>query len=215
MKPSEEQSLTALMAASRNGDANSVADIWRELTPVEKEKVLFTLLGMQADVTSAAAAVASDESPDPPERSSDETTVLEAVASDESPDPPERGPDETTALEPVEQTEVVSKQVEDLRGLTGTENDHVNDPQGGRAVPTEMTQYRSRWRQRWKWSALVAAWAVTTAFAFTAETSTYGPMEWFVAILGTVVLGGLFVGTLANFVVAAIPTRAQGPTANN
>jgi hypothetical protein len=73
-----------------------------------------------------------------------------------------------------------------------------------------MTEYRSRWRQRWKWSVLVAAWAVTTFFAFTAETSTFGPMGWVVALFGTVVLGGLFVGTLANFVVAAIPAQAQG-----
>jgi hypothetical protein len=32
-------------------------------------------------------------------------------------------------------------------------------------------------------------------------------MEWVVSILATVVGGGLLVGTLINFAVAAIPTR--------
>ena len=214
MKRSEEESLTALQAASRNRDTGSVADIWRELTSVEQENILLTLLGMQSGTTSEGAAVASDESPDPPERRADET-VLVAVASDGSPDSPEGRAGETAALEVVEQTELIPMQVEDLRGLTGSENDHVNDPQAGRAEPTKITEYRSRWLQRWKWSVLVAAWAVTTFFAFTADTSTFGPMGWVVAIFGTVVLGGLFVGTLANFVVAAVPTRAQEPTANN
>jgi hypothetical protein len=207
MNPSEEQSLTALLAASRDRDAGSVANIWRELTPLEQENVLFTLLGMQSDATWEGVAVASDKSPDPSERSSDQTAALVAVASDKSPDPPVRRAGETEALEVVEQTELIPNLVEDLRGLTGTENDHASDPQGGRAVRTEITEYRSRWLQRWKWSVLVAAWAVTTFFAFTAETSTFGPMGWVVAIFGTVVLGGLFVGTLANFVVAAIPRR--------
>jgi hypothetical protein len=192
MKPSEEQSMTALLTASRNGDAGSVANIWRELTPVQQENVMFTLLGMHSDVTSEGVAVASDARPNPPERSSDETAALEVV----------------------EQTELIPKHVEDLQGLTGTEDDHISDPQAGRAVPTQMTEYRSRWRQRWKWSVLVAAWAVTTFFAFTAETSTFGPMGWVVALFSTVLLGGLFVGTLANFVVAAIPTRSKGPTPN-
>jgi hypothetical protein len=189
VKPSEEQSLTALMAASRNSDADSVASIWRELTLVEQENILFTLLGMHTDVSSEGVAVASGEVADAPERRTTETEALAAV----------------------EQTEQIPNLVDDLRGLTGTANDHLNDPQDERAAPAETTEYWSRWLQRWKWSVLVAAWAVTTFFAFTAETSTFGPMGWVVALFGTVVLGGLFVGTLANFVVAAIPAQAQGP----
>lgn len=188
VEQSEEQSLTALLTASRNRDADSVASIWRELAPVEQENLLFALLGMQCDVTSESAAVVSDEESEPPDLRTAETEALPVV----------------------EQTERIPNLVDDLRGLTATANDQLNDPQDERAAPAEMTEYRSRWRQRWKWSVLVAAWAVTTFFAFTAETSTFGPMGWVVALFGTVVLGGLFVGTLANFVVAAIPAQAQG-----
>src|SRR5690349_13827160 len=66
MKPSEEPRLAALLAASRKRDAGTVAAMWRELTPVDQEKVLFTLLGMQSDVAREGEAVASDESPHPP-----------------------------------------------------------------------------------------------------------------------------------------------------
>jgi hypothetical protein len=189
VKPSTEQSLTALLTAGRDRDAGSVASIWRELAPVEQENILFTLLGMQSGVASEGVAVVPDEIPDAPERRTAETEALAVV---------------------VEQTELIPNLVDDLRGLTGTANDQLNDPQGGRAAPTQVTDYRSRWLQRWKWSVLVAAWAVTTFFAFTAETSTFGPMGWVVALFGTVVLGGLFVGTLVNFVVAVIPARTQG-----
>ena len=210
MGPSEHVNLNALLAASRSGDAASVASNWRQLTPSEQENVLLTLLGMQLDAPSEALAVASEESPDPPERHVAETQALEAVASEESPDPPERHAAETQALEAVEQTELIPKLVEDLRGLTHSE--------GEEAVLLEQpapSEYWSRWGRRWKISALVAAWAVTTVFAFTVNTSTFGPMEWVVALFGTVVLGGALVGTLVNFAVASISTRAQESTADN
>ena len=74
-------------------------------------------------------------------------------------------------------------------------------------MPPGLTEYQSRWRRRWKWSVAVAAWAVTTIFAFTGDVSSFGPNEWVVTILATVVGGGLLVGTLLNFAVAAIRTR--------
>jgi hypothetical protein len=119
--------------------------------------------------------------------------------------------DETAALEPVEQTVLTPKLVEDLRGLSGSENDRPSTFRESAAVPDDPTGYRFRWRRRWKWSMLVAAWAVTTTFAFTANVSTFGPMEWFVAIFASVVGGGLLFGTLLNFAVAAIPTHARAP----
>ena len=211
MESSANVNLDALLAASRSGEAASVASNWRQLTPVEQENVLFTLLGMQADVMSEGAVVASEESPDPPERDAAETQAMEAVASEESPDPAERPAAETEALDVVEQTELIPKHVEDLRGLTGSEGDEAVFLE----KPAAPSQYWSRWRRRWKISALVAAWAVTTVFAFTVDTSRFAPMEWVVALFGTVVLGGALVGTLVNFAVASILTRAQEPTADN
>jgi hypothetical protein len=186
---SKEQSLSALLTASRNRDADSVASIWRELTPAEQESVLFTLLA-HTDAHSEAVPVEPDERPDPLMHGLGDTAAMEAVA---------------------EQTELIPKAVEDLRGLTGSERDETEAPQASTAAVNEPTEYWSRWLQRWKWSALVAAWAVTTIFAFTWDTSAFGPMEWVVAIFGTVVGGGVLVGTLLNFAVAAIPTQHQAP----
>ena len=188
MEPSEDRHLNAVLKAWRGGTAASVADVWRQLAPNEQEAVLFRLLATHAEAGS------------------------ETVEPEAGPDLPVGDLDATAAMAVVEETEVIPKLVEDLRGLTGAEGDdqavRVEQP----AVPNE---YWSRWLRRWKISALVAAWVVTTVFAFTANTSTFGPMEWVVAVFGTVVLGGAFVGTLVNFAVAAISTRADGPTANN
>lgn len=191
MEHSEHQNLNSLLTASRNGDAVSVANVWRQLTPDEQEGVLFRLLAMQAEAG------------------------FETVETDARPDLPIDDLGDTAAMAAVEQTELVPKIVEDLQGLTHSEGDDQPVFSGPPAVSNEFAAYRSRWLRRWKISALVAAWAVTTVFAFTADTSTFGPMEWVVAIFGTVVVGGALVGTLVNFAVAAISTRAQGTTEND
>lgn len=186
MKRSGDDKLIQLRAASRDADAAAVASLWRELTPREQEDVVFTLLGM-------------------PNQDPAETTTAEPV---EQTDPGMPRVDETAALDALEQTVMTPKLVEDLRGLSGSEND-PSEFHEGPADPQGPTSYRSRWLQRWKWSMLVGAWAVTTIFAFTANVSTFGPMEWFVALFASVVGGGLLVGTLLNFAVAAIPTQAS------
>lgn len=117
--------------------------------------------------------------------------------------------DDTAAMAPLDQTQLVPRMVEDLRGLGASESDDVADAPHPPRIPKEPTQYWARWLRRWKVSAVVAAWAVTTLFAFTTETSTFGPKEWLVGLLGSVILGGVLVGTLANFAVAAIPTRSR------
>lgn len=196
---SEEEKITALRAASRDADTATVARIWRELTPREQEDVLFALLGMKTGVTTEV------------------TTAEPGEPADLAMDPGA----ETAPMEAVEQTVMTPRLVEDLRGLSGSQNDRPDDSQETSAAPSGLTSYRSRWLQRWKWSMLVAAWAVTTIFAFTANVSAFGPMEWFVAIFASVVGGGLLVGTLLNFAVAAIPmpppasqsTSSAGPPA--
>jgi len=190
---SEDEKLSALRAASQDADVASVARIWRELTPRDQEDVLFALLGIQTDVSSDVMAPEPDEPPD---------LAIDPGA-------------ETAPMEAVEQTVMTPRLVEDLQGLSGAENDRPNDVQASPAVPSGLTEYRSRWLRRWKWSMLVAAWAVTTIFAFTANVSAFGPMEWFVAIFASVVGGGLLVGTLLNFAVAAIPLRAPASTQGN
>lgn len=191
MEPSEHRKLNSLLAASRTGDTASVANVWRELTPDEQESVLFRLLAMHTETGSETA--------EPHRR----------------PDLPIDALEDTAAMAAVEQTALIPKQVEDLRGLTGSQGDEQPDFSEPHAPPNEFSDYRSRWFRRWKFSALVAAWAVTTVFAFTADTSTYGPNEWVVALFCTVVIGGASVGTLLNFAVAAISTRTQGPTGND
>ena len=154
---------------------------------------MFTLLGMQTDVSSKVMAPTPDEAPG-------------LATSHEA---------ETAALEPMEQTMMTPQLVEDLQGLSGSQNDRTNYFEASPAVPSGLIDYRSRWLQRWKWSMLVAAWAVTTIFAFTANVAAFGPSEWFVAIFASVVGGGLLVGTLLNFAVAAMPTRAPAPTSTD
>ena len=201
MKGSPDEKLIALQDASRAADGDSVARIWRELTPHEQEDVVFLLLGVEPDVPSEGKPPEPpepDEQPDVAARSTDETAPLEAVTA--------------APVEAVEQTVVSPKLVEDLRGLSGSENDPPGALDEAPAGPSGPDGYRSRWLRRWKWSMVVAAWAVTTTFAFTANVSTFGPMEWFVAIFGSVVGGGLLVGTLLNFAVAAIPPPARDST---
>jgi hypothetical protein len=188
MSTSEEQKLTALLAASRSRDAETVASIWREMTADEQESVVLALLGMQTDLTSAGITV------DPEERA--------GLLSDRL------GEGDATALvlESVESgaTELIPKPVEDLRSLTGSENEEVDQSLDDRALAEDPATYRARWVQRWKGSALASALAVTMLFVFTGDVSSFGPMEWVVAFVATVAGGGLLVGTLVNFVVAAI-----------
>jgi hypothetical protein len=190
MEPSERQNLSELLAASRNGNPDAVTGIWRKLTPVEQERVLVTLLAKQTVADSEAKTFETAES-------------LDVLTSD---------PDDTAAMAPVEQTELVPQGVEELRALTRSESDGEPTSSEQPVVPMELTEYWSRWRQRWKWSVLVAGWAVTTIFAFTGDTSAFGPAEWVVAILTTAVGGGVLVGTLVSFAIAAISTRPDLPS---
>jgi hypothetical protein len=161
------------------------AERWRELGPDEQESVVLALLGLEP-VAPAPEAPA-------PEAPAEVTAPVEPV---------EDALEDTAAIQPVGQTELIPKVVEDLRGLTATAGSFDEGAEDVAAVNPD--DYWSRWRRRWKISAVVAAWAVTTVFAFTADTSTYGPTEWVVSLIGTVFLGGAAVGTLLNF-VAAVP----------
>lgn len=190
MDPVEDQRLTALLTASRAKDAESVVAIWRELTPVEQEGVVFALLGMPVDAESGPSSVQPDDRPEPP---------LHAV-------------EDTAAMDGLGQTELIPKGVEDLRSLTRSEENVHESATEPPSVSGQSAGYWSRWLASWKWCALVAAWAVTTTFAFTADVSAFGPMEWVVAISGTVLGGGLLVGTLISFVVATISGRPHGPS---
>lgn len=190
MGSSDEQKLAALLAASRDRDAASVTSIWRDMTLAEQEGVIVTLLAMQ---TRAHSEVIPAE----PEQRSD---VLTDALGD------------TAAMAQVEQTEPIPKDVGDLQNLTGSESEDEAALAVRAPGPTEPTEYWSRWLRRWKWSVLVAAWAVTTILAFTGDFSAFGPMDWVVAISATAVGGGVLVGTLVNFAVAAIPTRPPGST---
>ena len=190
MEPLEHENLDALLAASRSGDSATVASGWRRLTPDEQEAVLFRLLALHAEAGP------------------------ETFEMDGRPGRQIAGSEDTAAMAAVAETEAIPKIVDDLRGLSGSEGDDRLDVSEQVAVSSDLAGYRSRWLRRWKVSALVAAWAVTTVFAFTADTSAFGPMEWAVAMFGTVVVGGALVGTLLNFVVAAIATRPPAPSAN-
>ncbi|HJR90281.1 MAG TPA: hypothetical protein VJ782_09020 [Aeromicrobium sp.] len=182
IRPSEELPVNALLTAAQNGDTEEVSRIWRELPPGEQESVLLTLLQTQVGTASDEASPESDEGLDP-------------------------SLGDTAAMDRVEQTDLIPEGLEELRGLTVSEGGD-DAALAGKPVQNERA-YWSRWRRRWRLSALVAAWAVTTVFAFTADTSTFGPMEWLVALFGTVVGGGVLVGTLVNFAVAAISATAQ------
>lgn len=199
MTPSDEHSLDALLRASRDGDAASVANIWRGLTPEEQEDLLFTLLKMHHGGLSGVPLLEPDDHAGP---------------AAESPVPIAADSPDTAATQGVDRTELIPKAVEDLRSLTASEREAEVTYSGLPATAGQQSGYWSRWRQRWKVSALVAAWAVTTAFLFTADTSTFGPREWVVAILATVVGGGILGGTLVGLVVAAIPARAGGSGAD-
>jgi hypothetical protein len=185
-KTSENRNLAALLKANRTKDVGSAAGIWRDMTVAEQEAVLFELLGMVEEE--------ADLSPGP----ASEPAALEAEETELIPNP----------VPVPDETELIPKGVEELRGLTASDGDQGEVASAGAPVmPAALTEYQSRWRRRWKWSVAVAAWAVTTIFAFTGDVSSFGPNEWVVTILATVVGGGLLVGTLLNFAVAAIPTR--------
>jgi hypothetical protein len=157
------------------------------------------LLGMQTDASFEVALPAPDV-----RRTAlpDSTEVLARDAHDAS------------TIQKFEQTQSIPKIVEDLRGLTASDTGGEASTEGWQASPSQLTGYWLRWRRRWKLSALVAAWAVTTVFAFTTDTSTFGATEWLVALVGTAALGGGLLGTLVNFAVAAISARPKEPAAN-
>lgn len=190
MERSEEQNVTALLAAAENRDLASTTKIWRGMTPVEQEDVLFTLLGMtegQTDRTEPMSAVPEDHR---------ESGLPEV--------------NEQAAIE-AEQTELIPKSVEDLRGLTGSANGAADGAHESPDMQIGSTEYWSQWRQRWKWSVLVAVWAMATIFAFNGKFDSFGPAEWVVATFASVIFSGLLIGTMANFAVALIPRPSPKP----
>ena len=189
MVPAEQQSLAELVEASEREDASAVARVWRRLTPAEQEDVVFGLLAMHTAASSGA------------------------VGLHDGGDLPIDDQADTVAMAPAANTELIPKVVADLRDLTASEGD--DEPPERPTAAVGPTEYWSRWLRRWKLSALVSAWAMTTTFAFTTETAAFGPTEWLVALLGTIVLGGGLVGTLANFAVAALPIGAERKTADS
>jgi len=181
VNPSEHETAQALQAAARNRDTVSVTSIWRALTPAEQEDLLFALLSLPTEVRPNVQLLESEEGSGP-------------LVAD---------PGDTAAMDVVVQTELIPKVVEDLQGLTGAQNHGEAPSTSPPTSPDRLAQYWSRWRRRWRLSALVGAAGVTAIFARTADTSTFGPMEWFVAVFGALVGGGVFVGTLLNFASAA------------
>jgi hypothetical protein len=183
MDPSEEQgpNLTALLAAAENADVASTTEIWRGMNPMEQEGVLLTLLGLPGEQADQTVSIGLG---------------LDHVG-------------EKAAVQ-ADQTELIPKAVEDLRGLTASDNDAggaVERP----AMAIGSTDYWARWRQRWKWSVLVTVWAMATIFAFNGKFDSFGPMEWVVSTFVSVILSGLLIGTVADFLVALIPRTS--PTA--
>lgn len=193
MEPSEEQNLKALVSAAESRDVAAALKIWHGMTSVEQEGVLFALLGV-------------------PERQSERTEPLAAVPQDEQ----KSGLgelDEQVAVE-AEQTELIPESVDALRGLTGLDSDATDGVRAAADVRIGSTEYWSQWRQRWKWSVLVAVWAMATIFAFNGKFDSFGPAEWVVGTFGSVVFSGLLIGTMANFAVALIPRptpTSRGP----
>ena len=112
----------------------------------------------------------------------------------------------------VAETELIPKTVEDLRGLTRSDNDQVEAAaEGTPDLWIDLNEYWPRWRNRWKWSVVVAVWATATLFAFNGAFDSFGPQEWVVGILISVIGSGVFIGTLANFAVALIPRTTPKP----
>lgn len=195
MELSNDQKFAVLLAAAENRDAASITEMWRGMTPLEQEAVVFSLLGVQV-----AAADA------PTEEMTADTEDHRELGSSQMGD--------ETAIQ-VDETELIPKSVDDLRGLTRSDNDEAAGTQEVPAVRLGSAEYWSHWRRRWKWSVLVAVWAMATVFAFNGAFDSFGPMEWLVGILASVFLSGLLIGTLVNFVVAAIPPPTPKPRRRN
>src|SRR5688572_28364119 len=125
MERSEEHNLAALLAAADNGDVASTTKIWRGLTSTEQEGVVFTLLGVLEGQT-------------------ERTEPMSAVPKvHQESGPPEL--DEQAAIE-AEQTELILKPFEDLRGLTASGNDAADGVQESPDMPIGSTEYWSQWR---------------------------------------------------------------------
>ena len=176
--------------------------MWRELASVEQEAVALTLLGMQTDAKSGGSAGDAEQRPRQKPDVTQLVTPVEADRAQVVPTPAEADATQVVMAAEPGATELIPKSIDDLRGLTGSEIDEGGGPRES-GVLTDGS-YWSRWRLRWRRSALSSALAVTILFALTGEVSSYGPMEWAVAIFATLIGGGLLVGTLVNFVVAAI-----------
>jgi len=178
MEPSEEQgqNLTAILAAAENDDVASATEIWRGMNPTEQEGVLLALLGLPGEQADRTESLGFG---------------LDHLG-------------EEAAMH-ADQTELIPKGVEDLRRLTASDNEDADRPAEAPALPIGSHDFWSRWRQRWKWSVLVAVWAMATIFAFNGAFDSFGPREWAVSIFGSVILSGLLIGTLLDFLAALIP----------
>lgn len=192
MSSSFQPKLAALLTAARSRDSDSALSIWRDMSHQEQEDVLAQLLARLEDPAEATAPLPSAG------RSEPHTRV--------------QGDVEEAAPAAAGETELVPVSVDILHELSASSHDVDEGPHELLPESFDVAAYRSRWIQRWKWSALVAAWGSMTVFAFTGDVSGFGPTEWIVATLMNVVGGGLLVGTLLNFAVAAIPTQdAKSP----
>jgi len=95
--------------------------------------------------------------------------------------------------------------------LTASDNDDVDSFEEPTGMPIGSTDYWSRWRQRWKWSVLVTVWAMATIYAFNGSFDSFGAAEWVVSTFASVILSGLLIGTVADFLVALIPRTSPKP----
>jgi len=179
-----ERKFASLRSAAKSRDADLALAIWRDMSEREQEDMVVHLLALRDRQAPATAELISEGRVEPDD--------IHGGIGD--------GPTKAG------QTELVPVSIDILHELSASNDDFGEGPRAPQSLSVGMTEYRARWRQRWKWSALVAAWATTTIFAFTGETTNFGPAEWTVSILMTVVGGGLLVGTLINLAVAAIPS---------
>lgn len=205
MESAEEQNLTALLEAVENQDVALTIRIWRGMTSLEQEAVALTLLRRLEGRTERSAELGPDARDDE-EFGLHQTGEDSSVQADETELIPKSPTGEDSSVQ-ADETELIPKALEDLRGLSASDSDAGNAPVA-QPVWTGSTVYWSRWRQRWKWSALVTVWAMATIFAFNGAFDAFGPSEWVVGILASVVGSGLLIGTLANFAVALIPQPA-------
>lgn len=185
MKTSAEPSVAALLRAAKTGGLRAATEVWLAMTEPAKEAAVANLVAMLDDESEVGAGVAVAVGSQQRDGEQSREEIFD------SPDP----------------TEQIPKIVEDLRGLTGSETDQVDGPLVQPEPTFDSTAYWSRWRRRWKWSVLVALWVMASISAFNGGFDSFGLTEWMASMLMSVVGSGLLIGTLANFAIAALPSR--------